>query len=168
MSQVQYSIRPMRLNDLDRVREIDQLSFSLPWPDSAFKYELIENQSSSCWVVEAPSAQGEPGSAQVIAMCVVWLVVDEAHIATIAVHPQYRGQGIGKLLLDHILQDAVRRGLLSALLEVRAGNQVAIQMYRQFGFEEVGRRPRYYQDNHEDAVLMTLELADWRVGCESR
>ena len=103
-----------------------------------------------------------------IAMCVVWLVVDEAHIATIAVHPQYRGQGIGKLLMDHILQDAVRRGLLSALLEVRAGNQVAIQMYRQFGFEEVGRRPRYYQDNHEDAVLMTLELADWRVGCESR
>jgi ribosomal-protein-alanine N-acetyltransferase len=87
---------------------------------------------------------------------VLWMIVDEAHIATIATHPDYRRQGIAKRLLVKALEFAQTEGARSALLEVRAGNRAAQEMYRKFGFEVVGRRERYYKDNYEDAVLMTL------------
>ncbi len=155
MSQPVYRVRAMTMQDLGPVQEIDRLSFSLPWPESAFTYELSDNKCSCNYVVEEENGNGLH---QVVAMAVVWQIVDEAHIATIAVHPQMRGQGLGKLLLTHILSDAQQQGMLSALLEVRAGNLVALQMYQQFGFEVVGRRPHYYQDNQEDALLMTLDF----------
>jgi ribosomal-protein-alanine N-acetyltransferase len=84
------------------------------------------------------------------------MIVDEAHIATVATHPGYRQQGIASQLLVAALKSAYAEGARSALLEVRAGNQAAQEMYRKFGFEVVGRRERYYKDNQEDAVLMTL------------
>jgi ribosomal-protein-alanine N-acetyltransferase len=81
----------------------------------------------------------------------------QAHIATIAVHPDYRRQGIGKILLRFALDWAARNGAQRAMLEVRASNQSAQALYLQFGFEVVSRRPRYYKDNHEDALLMNLD-----------
>jgi ribosomal-protein-alanine N-acetyltransferase len=89
-------------------------------------------------------------------MVVVWIMVDEAHIATIAIHPQFRGHGIGKKLLAETLRQSIQRGAILATLEVREHNLIAQKMYQKFGFEIVGRRLRYYQDNNEDAVLMTL------------
>ncbi|PWH19292.1 MAG: ribosomal-protein-alanine N-acetyltransferase [Anaerolineae bacterium] len=143
----------MRIEDLGIVHEIDGLSFSLPWPANAFRYELMENKNSRLWVAELA---GQDGVGMVVGVIVVWLVVDEAHIATLAVHPDYRRRGIATQLLQTALQACARLGMRSATLEVRAGNLAAQTLYRRFGFEVVGRRRAYYQDNHEDALIMTL------------
>lgn len=148
-------IRSMRLDDLPVVHEVDRISFSMPWPESAYRYELLENPLSMLWVAEALPFEGEP---RVVGSIVVWLIVDEAHIATLSIHPDYRNQGIAKELLATALATAVRRGFVKALLEVRAHNYAAQNLYRKFGFEIVGRRPRYYHDNKEDALLMTLDF----------
>jgi ribosomal-protein-alanine N-acetyltransferase len=145
-------IRPMRPEDLAQVQAIDQACFSLPWPASAFEYELYHNQLSLLYVAEARS---ETGEAWVVGMVVIWMVLDEAHIATLAVQNEYRRQGIARQLLAVALEEAQRRGAIQATLEVRAGNQAAQDLYRKLGFDIVGLRPRYYRDNHEDALIMT-------------
>jgi ribosomal-protein-alanine N-acetyltransferase len=148
-----FSIRPMTEGDLEQVVAIDQLSFSLPWPPHSFRYELLENEASRQWVAEVQAAGEAP---KVIAMIVVWLILDEAHIATIAVHPEYRGRNIGRAILLTALRECAAQGARSATLEVRERNSVALDMYAKLGFEIVGRRKHYYQDTNEDAILMTL------------
>lgn len=142
-------VRRMELNDIPVVVEIDQSSFSLPWTERAFRYEVQENQAARCWVATL--------NGQVAAMLVLWMILDEAHIATIATHPRYRRQGLGTRLLTTALVTARAEGAQKALLEVRARHTAAQNLYRRLGFVEVGRRPKYYHDNGEDAVLMTLE-----------
>jgi len=143
-------IRKMTLADVEQVSAIDQVSFSLPWPKSSFHFELTDNPASRCWVAEMDG--------RVAAMLVAWLIVDEIHIATIATHPDFRKQGIGKKLLSHVLQAAKAEGALTSFLEVREGNDAAIAMYEKFGYVESGRREGYYMDNGEDAILMTLDV----------
>jgi len=146
------TIRPMRQQDLEQVQAIDRASFSMPWPASAYNYELNENPLSLLWV----AVSGLPdGRGAVVGMIVIWLIVDEAHIATIAVHPDYRGKGIARTLLATALRRALRQGYRKATLEVRANNLAAQRLYRRFGFEVVGHRLRYYRDNNEDAIIMT-------------
>ena len=142
-------IRKMTLEDVPSVVELDQVSFSLPWPERSFRFELTDNPASRCWVAELDG--------RVVGMLVAWLFVDEAHIATIATHPEYRRQGIARKLLAYALQSAMREGAQSSFLEVRESNSPAQDMYRKFGYTEVGRRRRYYKDNDEDAILMNLE-----------
>ena len=142
-------IRKMTLEDIQSVVELDQISFSLPWPERSFRFELTDNPASRCWVAEADG--------RVVGMVVTWLFVDEAHIATIATHPDYRRLGIARKLLTFTLESAMREGAQSSFLEVRASNLPAQEMYRKFGYVEVGRRKRYYRDNDEDAILMNLE-----------
>ncbi|HTX79258.1 MAG TPA: ribosomal protein S18-alanine N-acetyltransferase, partial [Longilinea sp.] len=149
--QVQY--RRMVLEDVLQVHAIDTASFSLPWPESSFRYELTENKASRCWVAEAVEASG---GKQIVGMLCQWLIIDEAHIGTIAVHPEFRHQGIGKHLLATALLAAYQEGVRQVYLEVRRSNVNAQKMYRQFGFEVTNVRPRYYTDNGEDALLMTL------------
>lgn len=153
------TIRPMRPEDLEQVREIDRLSFSLPWPESAFQYELNANPAARLWVAEV---EWPPAGRKLVGMIVIWLIADEAHIATLAVHPDFRGQGIGRRLLATALQEAIHKGANQAMLEVRAGNLAAQELYRRFGFEVKHRRPRYYRDNNEDALLMNLTGMDER------
>lgn len=145
-------IRPMQREDLAMVSALDQLSFSEPWPPTTFAYELTTTYSI-CLVAVDPSAQ-------VIGAIVTWLVVDEAHIATIAVHPDHQNQGIGSALLASALLIASRRGARSSLLEVRRSNLAALKLYRHFGYRTVGVRKNYYQNNHEDALLLTLATLD--------
>ena len=142
-------IRRMTLDDLPTVVALDQMSFSLPWPERSFRFEVADNAASRCWVAEVDG--------RVIAMLVGWLLVDEIHIATIATHPDYRRQGIGRKLLSYALMRAREEGAHSSFLEVRETNLAAQEMYRQFGYHPTGRRRRYYKDNDEDAILMTLE-----------
>ncbi len=142
------SIRKMILADLEQVVAIDQASFSLPWPARSFQFELTDNVASRSWVAESDG--------RIVGMIVLWLIVDEAHIATIATHPDFRQQGIGKKLLIHALGSVKAEGAQRAFLEVRAGNTLAQEMYRKFGFVDDARRPRYYKDNNEDAILMSL------------
>ncbi len=141
-------IRRMTLADVPAVHEIDVLSFSLPWPERSFRYEASENPAARPWVAEVDG--------RVAAMLVLWLIVDEAHIATIATHPDFRRQGIGERLLLHALAEARREGATRAFLEVRAGNLAAQALYAKYGFVVDGLRPRYYKDNNEDAILMSL------------
>jgi [ribosomal protein S18]-alanine N-acetyltransferase len=150
-------IRSMQVEDLEQVQAIDQVSFSMPWPSSAYKYELNENPLSLLWVAEA-SSQGSPLT--VVGMIIVWLILDEAHIATIAVDPNYRGRRIAHRMLAVALTESIKLGSHLATLEVRASNAVAQHLYRNFLFEIVGNRLRYYRDNNEDALIMTVDNLD--------
>ena len=145
-------IRKMTLGDIEQVVAIDRVSFSLPWPERSFRFDLTDNPASRCWVAEVDG--------KIVGMIVVWLIVDEVHVATIATHPEFRRQGIAKNLLSHALQHLSTEGAQSSFLEVRASNLAAQDLYRKFGFEESGVRRRYYRDNDEDALLMTLESLD--------
>jgi ribosomal-protein-alanine N-acetyltransferase len=147
-------LRPMTLEDVPRVREIDVLSFSLPWSERSYRFEVAENPHASCWVAEWVHPDGRT---EVVGMMVNWVILDELHIATLAVHPDYRRMGIARRLLAKGLQAGLERGARLAFLEVRRSNLAAQNLYRAFGFELSGVRPRYYKDNFEDALLMTLE-----------
>jgi len=142
-------IRKMTLEDVPTVLVLDQISFSLPWPERSFRFELTENMASRCWVAEVDG--------RVVGMVVGWLLVDEMHIATIATHPEYRRQGIASKLLLHTLLKSMDEGARTSFLEVRESNQAAQEMYLKFGYEKTGRRKRYYRDNDEDAILMLLK-----------
>jgi [ribosomal protein S18]-alanine N-acetyltransferase len=146
---VNVAIRRMTLEDVPAVHEIDMLSFSLPWPERSFHFELTGNPVSRTWVAES--------SGRIAAMLVLWLIVDEAHIATIATHPDFRRQGIGERLMIAALVSVRNEGAARAFLEVRAGNAAALAFYEKYGFVVAGLRPHYYKDNNEDAILMNLE-----------
>ena len=143
------NIRKMTLEDVPAVAALDQISFSLPWPERSFAFEVTGNPASRCWVAEVDG--------QIVGMIVAWLFVDEVHIATLATHPDFRRQGIAQKLLTHTLRYTYAEGALTSFLEVRESNLAAQAMYRKFGYENTGRRKRYYKDNDEDAILMTLE-----------
>jgi ribosomal-protein-alanine N-acetyltransferase len=135
---------------------LDRISFTLPWPERAYQYEVTSNPASRCWVVDLDG--------KIIGMLVAWFLVDEAHIATIAVHPDHQRQGIATKLLNHMLRSMSQEGAVTSFLEVRESNTAARELYRRFGFEETGRRKDYYKDNNEDAILMTLNgLESWNV-----
>jgi ribosomal-protein-alanine N-acetyltransferase len=118
---------------------------------------------------------GEPAGT-IAGMIVVWLILDEAHVASIAVHPDHRRRGIGARLLCTALKEAIQKGSRLATLEVRANNLGAQELYTRFGFKVVGRRTRYYRDNNEDALIMTVEFnrfpehgesyLSWLEGCQ--
>lgn len=146
---MKFIIRKMSLEDVPAVVDLDHKSFSLPWPERSFRFELTDNPASRCWVAEFEG--------RVVGMIVVWLIVDEAHVATIATHPDFRRQGIAQGLLSHALLRLFDEGARSSFLEVRESNLAAQEMYRKFGYEVTGRRRRYYSDNGEDAILMNLD-----------
>lgn len=131
---------------------LDQLSFTEPWPKNTFAYELTTIYSICQVAVDL--------SGNVLGAIVVWLIVDEAHVATIAVHPDHRQKGIGAALLANALLITCYRGALTSLLEVRVSNLPAIRLYERFGYQVDGVRKNYYQDNLEDALLLTLPNLD--------
>ena len=90
------NIRRMTLDDISQVVAIDKVSFSLPWPERSFRFEITDNPASRAWVAELDG--------RIVGMIVAWLLVDEAHIATIAAHPEFRRQGIASRLLIHALE----------------------------------------------------------------
>lgn len=162
------AIAAMQLGDIPQVMEIDRLCFPNPWSEPSYRYELLENRCAYFIVALQPAeslgrrwlwrlAGRPPAQRPLVGYAGLWLVVDEAHINTLAVRPQWRGRGIGERLLLDLLAHAQGRSAVSATLEVRVSNAAAQRLYRKHGFEEVGRRPRYYQDG-EDALLMTVRL----------
>jgi ribosomal-protein-alanine N-acetyltransferase len=143
-------IRPMEEADIQAVMAIDRLSFPLPWSKSMYRFELKENHSARLFVAARQSASGR----QLVGYVGFWFIIDEAHISTLAVHPDVRKRGIGAELLKAAMRRAIALGAETVTLEVRASNKAAIRLYEKFGFEVVGRRRRYYRDNNEDALLM--------------
>jgi len=143
-------IRPMTYSDLDDVVRLEKMCFGLgAWSRGAFASELKRGQKSYFVVARINGVLvGFAGWRQ---------EGDEAHVANIAVHPKMRGRKIGELLLRTILEEAVRRGLNTSLLEVRKSNLVAQNLYRKYGYKVVTIRRAYYQFPLEDAVIMKLE-----------
>lgn len=160
-------IGPMLPGDIPQVMEIDRLSFPQPWSEQSYRFELMENRNAhflTAYVLPPRPIRNwlewlrRPSRARrVVGYVGVWLVADEAHINTLAVHPDWRQRGIGEQLLVAMLQKARALNALTATLEVRASNVIAQRLYQRYGFQEVGRRPRYYRDG-EDALLMTARL----------
>jgi ribosomal-protein-alanine N-acetyltransferase len=150
-------LRPMRLEDIEQVCAIDVLSLSMPWTERSYRFDLTENPAAALWVAEVVEEEGKP---RLVGMIATWFIIDEVHIATIAVHPDYRRLGIGCKLLAHALLHSAYKGANTAMLEVRCSNLGAQALYQQFGFTVVGVRARYYRDNDEDALLMNLQPID--------
>lgn len=149
-------VDPMRLEDVQAVHEIERLSFRTPWPAYAFEQELRGNRLARYVVARA----GE----RVVGFAGVWLMVDDAHVTTFGVHPDWRRQGIGRQLLLNLAELSSAIGARRMTLEVRVSNVAAQALYGAFGFQVVGRRPRYYTDDDEDALVMTTpDLTDARM-----
>lgn len=140
--------------DVTVVHALDVASFSLPWPLSAYQFEVTRNPDSLPLVIEVRDVQG---NWQIAGAMVIWLILDEAHIGTIAIDAEYRRKGLARILLGEGLLISHTKGAVAAYLEVRRGNIGAQELYRQFGFTIEGVRPHYYKDNHEDAFLLTLK-----------
>ena len=112
---------------------------------------------SRWWGPARPAAPAAPVR-NVVGYSGFWFIIDEAHISTIAVHPDWRGQRVGEQLFVSMLEHALRLGAVTATLEVRVTNDRAQGLYRKYQFAVVGRRKHYYRDNGEDALLMTAEM----------
>jgi len=145
-----FFIQEMSLEDIPAVLEIDQVSFSNPWPERSYRYELTDNPAAQLFVAKLSDGT-------IVGYLGYWLIGDEVHISTFAVHPEYRMHGIGEDLLRYALSAASDKGADVATLEVRESNDPAIALYEKLGFDEVGSRNGYYRDNKEDAILMTLD-----------
>jgi [ribosomal protein S18]-alanine N-acetyltransferase len=147
-------VRRMVEEDVPVVHALDVASFTLPWPLSAYQFEVSRNPDSIPLVIEVKDDQE---NWRIAGVMVIWLILDEAHIGTIAIDAEYRRKGLARRLLGEGLLISRTKGAVAAYLEVRRGNIGAQELYRQFGFTIEGVRPRYYQDNHEDALLLTLK-----------
>jgi [ribosomal protein S18]-alanine N-acetyltransferase len=142
--------RHMREDDIEQIVNIETLSFATPWSRESFFNELNKNQFATYVVMEDDE--------KIIGYCGMWLIVDEAHITNIAVLPEYRGRKLGDALLAKVIETARDMGAKSMTLEVRVSNHVAQNLYRKYGFKNGGIRKGYYTDNHEDAIVMWVEL----------
>jgi ribosomal-protein-alanine N-acetyltransferase len=136
----------MSLEHLNQVLEIEEASFPAPWSYYAFAYEILQNNLAH--YIVAVSGQ------EVVGYSGMWLVLDEAHITNVAVHPDHRQKSIGKSLMLEMIRLAVLGGSTKMTLEVRPTNTAARRLYELLGFVEKGRRKRYYTDNNEDAIIM--------------
>jgi ribosomal-protein-alanine N-acetyltransferase len=176
-SHLPFRVEPMTPQDIPTVMEIEQVSFSTPWSARAYDYELRFNEMAHYFVVRpqdggvARNASAARPSlwrylfarhkmptivpAPVIGYGGFWVMVDEAHISTLATHPSWRRRGIAELLLITMAERAAEFNARVLTLEVRVSNVGAQMLYRKYGFEAVGRRSHYYSDNNEDALIMT-------------
>lgn len=139
----------MAWEDLTYIAEMEKLCFATPWPLSAFVYELANESARYTVIRENGRTVGYAG----YRFC-----LDEAEITNVAVHPDYRRRGYGRRIMQALIADAVRHGIVSLTLEVRAGNLPAQQLYSSLGFVKCGIRKGYYPDNGEDAWIMLLQM----------
>jgi ribosomal-protein-alanine N-acetyltransferase len=163
-----FLVEPMVRSDLPEVMAIERQSFSAPWSERAYRYELEQNHRGAMLIVRQTAAGLNEvlrrlnvlahGGAPVLGYGGLWLLADEAHISTLAVHPRWRGHGLGELLLLALIDRGAAMGARLASLEVRVSNHVAQGLYEKYWFDVTGRQPRYYSDNNEDAYLMATPL----------
>jgi [ribosomal protein S18]-alanine N-acetyltransferase len=149
------SIRPISIDSIDLILTLDRLCFGGLWSENSYHRELT-NENSHFLAINVENSLG----LTTIGFGCFWSILDEAHITLLGIHPDYQGQGLGQLLLKSMLDRAREIEMARATLEVRASNQGAIHIYQKFGFETVGRRKKYYQDNDEDGIIM------WRGGLQ--
>jgi ribosomal-protein-alanine N-acetyltransferase len=139
-------IDEMKLDDIDAVQLVERASFPVPWPANAFRHELTQNRNAHYIVAR----EGD----HIVGYAGLWLSLDEAHITTFAVLPDYRRRKIGERMLLSLFERAEKLGAEWLTLEVRASNLPAQRLYEKYGFRPAGIRRRYYSDNNEDAIIM--------------
>lgn len=139
-------IVPLKLEHIDSVLAIDRLSFATPWSRESFFHEIDKNKFAKyIAVVKCDRIIGYGG---------MWIILDEAHITNIAVHPEYRGIGAGNSIIEGLIEICKNERVQSMTLEVRKSNTIAQNLYKKYGFVEEGIRKAYYIDNKEDAIIM--------------
>jgi ribosomal-protein-alanine N-acetyltransferase len=154
---------PMAVADLDAIMQLERACFKDPWTRHMYLVDLTENELATYLVVRLPIPDlgSSIAEGQILAYGGFWLMADEAHIATIASHPDWRGCGLGLHLMLELLDAAIARGARCSTLEVRVNNSQARQLYEKLGYEVMGRRRRYYRDG-EDGLIMTTPPLDSR------
>lgn len=148
-----WRVRRMTIDDLEEVLAIDQVSFSVPWSERSYRFELLDNPVATLFVAES----NQPEEPRVLGYVGLWELVGEGHISTLAVEPAARRQGIAGSLIAKSLRFFASKGIETVSLEVRRSNEAAQALYSKFGFEKAGVRPGYYRDNEEDALIMSLD-----------
>lgn len=142
----QVMLRRMTERDIGRVLEIEGLCFPRPWSRDSFESEMANACARYVVLLEDGVVAGFGG---------MWLIVGEAHVNNLAVHPDFRRKGYGKRLMQELIRTAYRNAeIVEMTLEVRVTNVPAISLYSSMGFEVEGRRKNYYEDNGEDAYIM--------------
>lgn len=144
------TIRKMLKTDIDAVHRIETLSFRTPWSLESFEQEVEENHLAYYAVVDLEGV--------VVGYGGLWQVFDEVHVTNVAIDPEYRGRGLSRPLMLHLMDHSKQRGALRMTLEVRVSNTTAIALYQSLGFETEGVRPKYYQDTQEDALILWVTL----------
>jgi [ribosomal protein S18]-alanine N-acetyltransferase len=143
-------VRLWGVADLDAVMAIERAAFTMPWTRDTFT-GLLRRTDTFMAVAE------DPGHG-VVGYAAVWMVVDQAELGDIAVDEPWRGRGIGRLLLEHVLSAMRDSAVAELFLEVRPSNTAARRLYEGYGFEEVGRRRSYYVRPVEDALVLRLRV----------
>lgn len=138
----------MKEEDIDDILDISSLSFSISWSKNSYLEELA-NPIARYLVAKIDN--------RVVGFIGTWIVLDEAHITNIAMHPDYRKQGIGSKLLKEFLDYCKNQGCVAFTLEVRSSNKAAQALYEKYNFKQEGIRKGYYEDNKEDAIIMWLK-----------
>jgi ribosomal-protein-alanine N-acetyltransferase len=151
----------MKVEDIDQIMEIEKVSFGpYHWSPQSFASEIDNKLGNYVTAIDQITKK-------VLGYCGFWLIFDEAHITTIAVHPEYRKKYIGELLLQNMIEMGYKSNAKWFTLEVRAGNISAQNLYYKYGFKSLGLRRKYYQDNDEDALIMWTENI-WDTQFKSR
>ena len=140
---------PMREAHVAAVAEIEKLCFSDPWSENSVRYELTNPLSFWLVALEGDRVAGYVGSQTVL---------DEADMMNIAVHPDFRRRGVAQSLVKALVADLKERNVHCLTLEVRTSNDSAICLYQKLGFAQVGRRPNYYRNPKEDALILRKEF----------
>ena len=135
----------MKQTDAEEIAAIEEMTFAMPWSRNDFWKEAIND--NAIYVVGVLDNK-------VIAYGGVWVSFEEAQVTNIAVHPDYRSQGIGTKLFSRLIEEIKNRGVKALTLEVRPSNEAALKLYEKFNLKSVGRRKGYYLDNGEDALIM--------------
>ena len=144
-------IRPIREEDARQIHAIETLCFAMPWSEESILHDVKENVVAR-WLVM------DDGAGRVLAYAGMWLVIDEAHVLNVAVHPDVRRRGYGRRIFEALMALAQESGMGMITLEVRRSNLAAQNLYHACGMLDVGYRKRYYEDNREDALIMYRDL----------
>ena len=180
-----FALRPMQERDLGQAAEIERDAFPTLFPPTAFRRELKNrlarylvawseevppelleqedapnagiggfiNRAASLW--RGRPTAWQPGQQYIVGFLGTWYMPDAAHIVSVGVRAEYRGLGIGELLIIGAIEQAIARRMPEVTLEVRVSNHIAQNLYKKYGFETAGVRKGYYSDNREDALIMT-------------
>jgi ribosomal-protein-alanine N-acetyltransferase len=143
-------VRPLEERDVPAVAALETATFARPWSADSLRTEITQNKLARYFCLEVDG--------QVSGYVGVWLIFDEAHVTNIVVRDDYRRRGLGEFLLRSAITELIRAGVKKMTLEVRPSNLAARALYQKLGFVAEGVRPRYYDDNREDAIIMWAEL----------